>query len=240
MHIDRPIPQQPAPDTPQIRALPIEDNGETLVPASLAPDRILARPRYHLEGLPGALPECFVREGVLKRLLVAADALPKGHRLVLFDTWRPVGLQRWLFEHFVHECEQERGADGAKEAESFVSRPMADSQASPPYHLTGGAVDLSIADDEGRLLDMGTDFDTMTDASHTRTFEDAQPNDSRRRTVRDNRRLLYHAMIDAGFVNLPSEWWHYDYGDQLWAWTGGETHAIYGASQPAFRWGELP
>lgn len=234
------IPAAPAVDTRGVRALPIADNGEALVPASLAPDRILARPRYHLEGLPGALPECFVREGVWSRLLIAADALPQGYRLVLFDTWRPVGLQRWLFERFVDECERHGGADGAANAESFVSRPMADSQASPPYHLTGGAVDLSIADPDGRLLDMGTDFDTMTDASHTRAYEAARPGDSRRLQVRDNRRLLYHAMIDAGFVNLPSEWWHYDYGDQLWAWMHGEAHAVYGAARPDFRWSDPP
>lgn len=238
MSIDRPIPSQWLPDTPRIRALPIEDNGEPLVPASLAPDRVLARPRYHLEGLPGALPECFVRAGVWTRLLVAAEALPRGCRLVLFDTWRPVSLQRWLFERFVEECERD-GAPGG-EAESFVSRPMADSRTSPPYHLTGGAVDLSVADAAGRLLDMGTDFDIMTDASHTRAFEEARPDDARQRNVRANRRVLYHAMIDAGFVNLPSEWWHYDYGDQLWAWTRAAPHAIYGATRPAFRWGTLP
>ena len=35
--------------------------------------------------------------------------------------------------------------------------------------------------------------------------------------VRDNRRLLYNVMTEAGFTNLPSEWWHYDYGDKFWA-----------------------
>ena len=30
-------------------------------------------------------------------------------------------------------------------------------------------------------------------------------------------------MLDAGFSNLPSEWWHYDFGDQLWAWHTGAT-----------------
>ena len=234
----QPIPPQPTPDTPRIRALPIVDNGEPLVPASLAPEQVLARPRYHLEGLPGALPECFVREGVWTRLLTAAAALPAGHRLVLFDTWRPVGLQRWLFERFVAECEQHEPGAGLEQAESFVSRPMADSQTNPPYHLTGGAVDLSIVDPRGRLLDMGTDFDTMTAASHTRAFEDAAGADER--TIRNNRRLLYHAMIDAGFVNLPSEWWHYDYGDQLWAWMRDEPQAIYGAARPTFRWGAVP
>ena len=35
--------------------------------------------------------------------------------------------------------------------------------------------------------------------------------------IKENRRLLYSAMIDTGFTNLPSEWWHYDYGDENWA-----------------------
>jgi D-alanyl-D-alanine dipeptidase len=52
-----------------------------------------------------------------------------------------------------------------------------------------------------------------------------------------NRRLLHNTMTDAGFVNLPSEWWHFDYGDQLWAWANKKDHAIYGAAQPDFRWG---
>lgn len=236
----RAIPQQPAPDTVQIRALPTADNGEALVPASLAPDRILARPRYHLEGLPGALPECFVRESVLQRLLNAADALPVGYRLVIFDGWRPVSLQRWLFDRCTHEFGQTPDSAAGDDIESFVSRPMPDPQTNPPYHHTGGAVDLSIADAGGRLLDMGTGFDAMVDASRTHYFESMPGHDAATIAIRDNRRLLYHAMIDAGFVNLPSEWWHFDYGDQLWAAVNGELHAVYGAIAPDFRWGDLP
>ena len=38
--------------------------------------------------------------------------------------------------------------------------------------------------------------------------------------------MLYNVMTAAGFANLPSEWWHYDYGDNMWAQlTGGK--AIY-------------
>ena len=35
--------------------------------------------------------------------------------------------------------------------------------------------------------------------------------------------MLYNVMTAAGFTNLPSEWWHYDYGDNMWAQlTGGK------------------
>jgi D-alanyl-D-alanine dipeptidase len=33
-------------------------------------------------------------------------------------------------------------------------------------------------------------------------------------------------MLEAGFTNLPSEWWHYEYGDMNWAHARGQK-AIY-------------
>ena len=36
-------------------------------------------------------------------------------------------------------------------------------------------------------------------------------------TVRRNRRLLHHAMRQAGFTHYSAEWWHFDYGDGPWA-----------------------
>lgn len=36
----------------------------------------------------------------------------------------------------------------------------------------------------------------------------------------------------AGFTSLPSEWWHYDYGNQQWAWYRVEERAIYGPMGP--------
>ncbi|MDG2329833.1 MAG: M15 family metallopeptidase, partial [Synechococcus sp. cluster2_bin.44] len=30
-----------------------------------------------------------------------------------------------------------------------------------------------------------------------------------------------------GFIQHPNEWWHYSYGDQLWAWRSGAECAIY-------------
>lgn len=236
----RAIPDQAPPDTARVRSMPIVDNDEALVAASLVPDRILVRPRYHLEGLPGALPECFVRESVLQRLLNAADRLPAGHRLVIFDGWRSLRLQRWLFDRCAREFPKERESAAGQDIEAFVSRPMQNPQINPPYHLTGGAVDLSIANPRGVLLDMGTGFDAMVEQSRTAYFETTPSGDAKTAAIRANRRLLYHAMIDAGFVNLPSEWWHFDYGDQLWAWANDATHAIYAASAPDFRWGDLP
>lgn len=33
-------------------------------------------------------------------------------------------------------------------------------------------------------------------------------------------------MCNAGFTNLPSEWWHYDYGTRFWGFFTGN-QALY-------------
>lgn len=89
----------------------------------------------------------------------------------------------------------------------------------PPAHTTGGAIDLTLLDPEGRELPMGCGFDAFTDKTCAAYFEAPEHvQGAEDEQVRENRRLLYYAMIDAGFTNLPSEWWHYDYGDRFWAY----------------------
>ena len=42
------------------------------------------------------------------------------------------------------------------------------------------------------------------------------------------RNLLVEVMSRFGFVQHPNEWWHFSYGDQLWAWKNDYKKAIYG------------
>jgi D-alanyl-D-alanine dipeptidase len=65
---------------------------------------------------------------------------------------------------------------------------------------------------------MGGVFDDPSDISHTAHFEDpAHDTSCSGREARRNRRLLFWAMHAEGFASLPAEWWHYDWGDQLWS-----------------------
>ena len=101
----------------------------------------------------------------------------------------------------------------------FVSDPVPDTKV-PPAHTTGGAIDLTLLDPEGRELPMGVDSMLLRIRPVQRIFEGTREHvqGAEDEQVRENRRLLYYAMIDAGFTNLPSEWWHYDYGDRFWAY----------------------
>ncbi len=163
-----------------------------------------------------------------------APAHPGGVRLVVLDAWRPFAVQQYLYDSLSSALAAHYPRAGEAELErltrQFVSPPSSSREAPSP-HLTGGAVDVTLCDAQGRWLDMGSAFDEAVPASYTAYFERLAEPDARQRRVRDHRRLLYHAMLDAGFSNLPSEWWHYDFGDQLWAWHTGATQALFGPVQ---------
>ena len=46
--------------------------------------------------------------------------------------------------------------------------------------------------------------------------------------IRENRKLLRKKMSAEDFRYDDDEWWHFDYGNQLWAAVLGKPHAIYG------------
>ena len=88
---------------------------------------------------------------------------------------------------------------------------------------------MTLIDQDNNDLNMGTVFDDFRPIAQTRYFETVD--DGFSQTVLENRRLLYHMMVRAGFTNYSSEWWHFDYGNQFWA-TYSNTVAIYGGIEP--------
>lgn len=174
--------------------------------------------QYPLLGLDNAENQCFVRREVYVKLIEATKLLPSGFKLRILDAWRPFLLQHELYEKYskdiIKEFELEDHSEQHRKAviSRFVSAPVNDTVI-PPVHTTGGAVDLTIIDSKGMELDMGSCFDEFTDRTYTAFYEKEKS-----ASIRDNRRLLYHIMTSVGFTNLPSEWWHYDYGDRFWAY----------------------
>ena len=53
---------------------------------------------------------------------------------------------------------------------------------------------------------------------------------TKHQVFQNRRSLLFSVMEQAGFVQHPNEWWHFSYGDQLWAWTSNQGISIYGAA----------
>jgi D-alanyl-D-alanine dipeptidase len=117
----------------------------------------------------------------------AGLAEAQGLRLRVYDAYRPVAVQEALWQ--------------ALPDPTFVADPRKGSA-----HSRGVAVDLTLGDEAGRALDMGTGFDEMTPRSfHARTDI---PVESQR-----NRALLLGIMAAAGWAHNPREWWHYNLPD---------------------------
>ena len=230
----------------EIWKIPIKESGEKLIPASYIPEKILCRPQYFIQGIDGAVPECFMREGAFAALLKAATLLPKGYRLVIYDAWRPLKVQQSLFLKFSEELRKECPSDTDDEsifdmASRFVSPPKNDPDKVSP-HMTGGAVDVGLVDECGLSCPMGSEFDETSKRSVTDYFEEKLRNEELMPEEREylfNRRILYNAMIESNFINYADEWWHYDYGNQNWAASKGASFAFYGKISLELRWSKF-
>lgn len=218
--IDVPIPDLPVPDWQAISHIPIRESGEAFQAISLSP-QIRTWPAYFKMGIAHTLPECYIREGVYLRLLEASRYLPDHLTMVVLDGWRPFKVQQFLYETFLSLLDEAHPdwdeTQRIAQARQLVSPPSTDPKAPSP-HITGGSIDVTLMDWDGRLLNMGTLFDEASPLAFSAALEGREDLTTSQQEARDHRRLLYHAMRQAGFTNLPTEWWHYDYGNQMWAW----------------------
>ena len=220
--------------------IPIVDNKEKLISVPSEIDFIDPHP-YLALGAPYKSRRRIwsLREGVVSRLVRAKNYLKtihKNYSLILYDSWRPIEVQEYMFYlAFENECKKRRlkiqsnemhsYPEIIKEVEKFWAYPSFDDK-SPPPHSTGGAIDLAIADDSGKLIDMGCEIDSMDISAYPEFYKDRKSKESK---IWDERRnLLKRVMLKFEFVQHPNEWWHFSYGDQLWAWTNHNKKAIYG------------
>ncbi|WP_018998085.1 M15 family metallopeptidase [Hirschia maritima] len=197
----------------------------------------VSNPPY-FQKVPGAIEELYLRESVANKLVQANAGLSEyGLELYLFDGWRPQSIQKhfhgvwfpdWLREHRPDIPEQNL----MEEVEKYWS-PPSEGENSPSPHSTGGATDLTLRfKDTLQPLYMGGIFDDLTENAHADWFERSEPQSMSDTEARSNRRLLYWVMDEAGFCHNPTEWWHFSYGDQMWARLKQKPAALFGGVSP--------
>lgn len=192
---------------------------------------------------PGSIPKLYVREGLMWRLEKANKQLRSiGLELFVFDAYRPIEVQNYFHDIWVPGYLRKKYPDWSEEqvlteVGNYWAKGAPNGEGinplSPPPHSTGGAIDCTVRNrHNGEHLFMGTVFDEVDVRAHTDYYEVEK--DRRVLTVSEevamhNRRQLYWVMHDVGMANNPNEWWHYSYGDQLWAKTTGAPTAVYSA-----------
>lgn len=187
----------------------------------------------------GATDKVLLRRSVADKLLrVNRRAGEAGLELFLFDAWRPRAVQAYFHDVWMPRELQRRdpglvGARLTEEVERYWSAPS-ESAASPAPHATGAAVDLTLRWKDGEALWMGSLFDDVTRLAARDRFEFLTPENFSfsDREACANRRLLHWLMTEEGFAGHPDEWWHFSWGDQMWAALTGADAAHYGLAEP--------
>ena len=119
----------------------------------------------------------------VKLAAAAADARAHGHALLLLDAYRPLRIQRVMWELLPDD--------------DYVAPPSRGS-----IHNRGAAVDVTLATPDGVALPMPSDYDEFSPRASHRW--DGAPRELTRR-----RELLCSIMERAGFSSYHAEWWHY-------------------------------
>ncbi len=216
--------RKPSPAEPvtALRHVKIVECGEEMVDfLAHCPGLLMDKPRFTYRR------ETVLRRRVAEMLCEANGRLPEGYRLAIVEGWRPPYIQRRMYR-YVWDRFAERNPDWSHvRLTRTVNRYTAPMNARvPPPHTTGGAVDLMLADAQGKLQDHHSPYEPFDPAGFS--FDAPRLSDKARRT----REILAEALLPTGITNYPSEYWHWSYGDQGWAYRGGHPHAIYGAVQP--------
>lgn len=128
---------------------------------------------------------CLLRRDVAMRLLKVQEKLRgMGYRLIVFDCYRPLSVQKAFWAILPDE--------------RYVADPAEGSR-----HNRGAAVDVSLADSTGKPLAMPTEYDDFSEKA-SRSWKGSSAE------AQGNAMLLETVMMAEGFIPFPSEWWHFD------------------------------
>jgi D-alanyl-D-alanine dipeptidase len=136
--------------------------------------------------------------GALERVVAWLAAHHPGYTALILDALRPQRVQQQLWD-----------ALGGTDLQMYLADPARGS-----IHSFGMALDITLLDERGHEVDMGTGFDDLTERSHPVLETLLLARGEITPAQVGNRQLLREAMAHGGFAGIASEWWHYDFGDR--------------------------
>lgn len=212
---------------PRVLAISFLDNQEEIIDL-----------KNQIEIAYGSSPEVsnnqdytYVRKSVYQKLKDAQKLLPKSFRFCLYEGFRSLSLQKTLFENrFLNlkllypEWSQAQLFEETIKMVSLVINK--DGSKNIPPHSTAAAIDVYLINETGQALNMGIH---PQDWAHDIKGEISLTNSNKiSLEARQHRQIMSDALKKVGFVNYPTEYWHWSYGDRYWAYHTGRSYAIYG------------
>lgn len=147
----------------------------------------------------GDMEKCYLQPDVAAKLKKAQELLREKYpyySLIVYDGVRPRSVQFTMWDTIKLPV---------FERTKYVSNPLNGS-----VHNFGAAVDLSIVDQNGIELDMGTPYDYFGELAYPR--EEKRLIEEGKLSYKQflNREILREAMSGAGFMSITTEWWHFN------------------------------
>jgi len=147
----------------------------------------------------GTFNKCYLQPDVANKLKTAQQLLRSKfpyYNIVVYDAARPRSIQYKMWDTIdVPVVERSK----------YLSNPQNGS-----LHNFGAAVDVSIIDENGYVLDMGTGYDYFGELAYPREEERMNREGKLTRIQLLNRELLRTVMLQAGFAGITTEWWHFN------------------------------
>lgn len=144
------------------------------------------------------LNQAYMLPETATKLAAAQTALKKTHpeySLIVYDAARPMSVQRKMRSVAVRDRKQ-----------YYVANPANGGG----LHNYGAAVDVSVIDQSGVPLNMGSGYDFLDPVSNTDNEAGLVTAGIITDTELENRLLLRKVMTEAGFRTVTSEWWHFN------------------------------
>lgn len=164
-----------------------------------------------------------IRKQLISMLENAANNLPDNICLYIVEGIRSIEKQ----EQQWNECYRKTQEEFPNKDIVFLEKQTGLLVAKPSplaNHNCGGAIDVTLMyKDSGEFVDMGTPIQSSSGYRLTQMFSEEISN-----IQKQNRKILRESMEKVGFVWYPGEWWHYCYGDRMWAVYTDKEECFYG------------
>lgn len=150
----------------------------------------------------GDLVNAYLQPEVAQKLKKAHDYLKSKHpdfRFLIYDAARPNSVQYTLWDALDGLNIPERSKS------QYVANPTIGS-----IHNFGCAIDLTVINEKGIPLDMGTPYDYFGPLAYPRQEQEMLQKGKLTKKQVANREILRNAMKHAGFFVNTTEWWHFD------------------------------
>ncbi|MFM6913711.1 MAG: M15 family metallopeptidase [Aquirufa sp.] len=170
------------------------------VPSVLVELKYATTDNFMKKNVYGCLTHAYLQKETVVMLKKAQEHLEKAHpgyHLLIYDAARPLSKQWELWNTLTEYSPEKR--------RTYVADPKEHS-----IHNYGSAIDLTVADEKGKPLEMGTKYDFFGEMAYPK--EEARLLEAGKLSQKaiDNRLILRKAMKSAGFMPIEYEWWHFN------------------------------